>query len=195
MANIILNIGTQGTASDQLEKYVDVDMSSLYKQFASNVDNAIPAFAKENAKSQDGQIFIEDTIDDAMAIDKTFKDAVDVDYSGYKITKNVNINAVQQAIHNIFSWIPGERIINPEFGTNLRRYLYEGINENTETLIDAEIRECISKWEPRVEIVSITNIGTVNDTENNTMHLQIVYTIPELSDKQYMYNYYYSQAI
>ena len=63
-----------------------------------------------------------------MAVDKKFSDAVDVNYSGYKIARNINVKAVQQAVHNIFSWLPGERIINPEFGTNLRRYLYEGIN-------------------------------------------------------------------
>ena len=52
----------------------------------------------------------------------------------------------------------------------------------------------MSKWEPRAEIVSITNVGTVDDTENNTMHLQIVYTIPSLSDKQYSYSYYYNKV-
>ena len=44
--------------------------------------------------------------------------------SHFKLEKNINVNAIKQSIKNIFSWIPGERIINPEFGSKLRSYLY-----------------------------------------------------------------------
>lgn len=53
----------------------------------------------------------------------------------------------------------------------------------------------MSRWEPRVSIQRIVNVGTVNDTENNTMQLQITYTIPGLSDEQYMYSYFYNKSI
>lgn len=109
----------------------------------------------------------------------------------YRIEKNINVKAVQDSLHNIFTWIPGERILNPEFGSNLYRYLYAGITDfNTEQIM-AEIRKCISEWEPRVQLEQVKNISTVDDTENNTVHLEIIYTIPSLSNEQYSYTYVY----
>ena len=109
----------------------------------------------------------------------------------YRIEKNINVKAVQESLHNIFTWIPGERILNPEFGSNLYRYLYAGITDfNTEQIM-AEIRKCISEWEPRVQLEQVKNISTVDDTENNTVHLEIIYTIPSLSNEQYSYTYVY----
>lgn len=195
MANVVLNIGNQQENEEQLEKYVDLDMNAVYKTFAHKADAKMAAFTEEQDRSIDGQIWTEKAPLSALALDKKFKPSIDIDYSGYKIARNINVKAVQQSIHNIFTWMIGERIINPEFGSNLRKYLYEGITHETEELITAEIRQCIAKWEPRAYIVSIKNIGTTNDTENNTMHLQIVYTIPSLSDKQYSYSYYYNKVL
>ena len=69
--------------------------------------------------------------------------------SSYKISKNVNAKAVMGAIHNIFTWIPGERILLPEFGSKLQLLLYEGITPLTEERITAEIRGLMTEWEPR----------------------------------------------
>lgn len=97
-------------------------------------------------------------------------------------------------MHNIFTWIKGERIINPEFGHELHRYLYQGITKyNTEQIV-AEIRGCTAKWEPRVNIVNVIDASTVDDTENNTVHLEIIYTIPSLDEKQYNYSFYYNRG-
>ena len=46
-----------------------------------------------------------------------------------KVDKLVNVNAIKNSLHNIFSWTPGERILNPEFGSKLRKLLYEGITD------------------------------------------------------------------
>lgn len=193
MANVIFNIDIQSDSDEKLEKFVDVDMDSVYKTFAQKKDVNSAVFTKEQADSFKDQIYKETTDSQIIALDKHFKHSIAVDYSGYKIAKNINVKAVQQSIHNIFSWLPGERIINPEFGTNLRRFLYEGITSATEELINAEIRQCLARWEPRAQLINIYNVSDVNDTENNTIHLEIVYTIPELSDKQYSYSYFYNK--
>jgi len=68
----------------------------------------------------------------------------------YKIDRLINVKAVQNSLANLFSWIPGERVILPEYGSNLRKMLYRGITPETEEAIVAEIRHSISEWEPRV---------------------------------------------
>lgn len=112
----------------------------------------------------------------------------------YRLGKLVNVKAVTNSIHNIFTWIPGERIINPEFGSRLKKYLYEGIIPTTEEQVNAEIRHCITEWEPRANILSIINVGDVDDTEDNTIHLEVVFNIPDLNDQQYRYSYYYKRG-
>ncbi len=116
--------------------------------------------------------------------------------SKYRVEKNINVKAVQDSLHNIFSWMPGERILNPEFGSTLYRQLYNGITDYNTEQIMAEIRKNISEWEPRVQLEQVKNISDINDTENNTIHLEIVYSIPSLNNKQYNYTYvYHKQSI
>ncbi len=109
-----------------------------------------------------------------------------------RLKKSVNVRAVQNSLDNIFSWIPGERIINPEFGTKLHEYLYEGITQYNEEMIVAEIKSCIARWEPRVVVTQVVNTSTLSDTEDNTIVLDIKYYIKDLPDrifdKQYIFN-------
>jgi hypothetical protein len=49
----------------------------------------------------------------------------------------------------------GERVMRPDFGTRLRRMLFEGINRDFVTRIQKEILEAIVRWEPRVEVTKI----------------------------------------
>jgi len=39
--------------------------------------------------------------------------------------------------------------------------------------------------------VKIYNVSTIDDTEDNTIHLQVVFTIPGLDDEQYTYSFTY----
>jgi len=102
--------------------------------------------------------------------------------SNYAIDKSVNVRAVQNAIDNIFSWIPGERVLDPEFGTGIYTLLYEGITNLTEERIVADIRNSIQRCEPRVVNVQVSNASSTDDTEENTIRLEIYYQIRGLED-------------
>ena len=85
--------------------------------------------------------------------------------SQYEVGKNFDADAVKESIKNIFTWIPGERIINPEFGSNLRSYLYEGITDYNQEKIMAEIHHCFSTWEPRARLERVNRLTDVEDKE------------------------------
>lgn len=121
------------------------------------------------------------------------KNKLENNQTEYQVDKNVNAKAVMGSIHNIFSWIPGERILLPEFGSRLRTLLYEGITQQTEEQIVAEIRGLVSEWEPRANIVEIRNISDNEDTEDNTIHLEIIFTVNGLDDQQYSYSFEYNR--
>ena len=98
------------------------------------------------------------------------------------------------SLNNIFTWIPGQRVINPEFGSKLQYYLYEGITEENIEKRISEIRFSVSKWEPRVSIVKVLNVTSVDDKEDNIVRLDIIFTIPSLSKEQYTYSYIYNRG-
>lgn len=109
-------------------------------------------------------------------------------YSGiqtWKVERLTDTVAVRNSVHNIFSWIPGQRILNPEFGNKIREYLYEGMtNFNAEQVI-AEIRKAIELWEPRVEIDDITRSDTVEQNEENEVDIVVVYHVKGLPEEKY----------
>ena len=70
-------------------------MDSVYKTFAQKPDVGIAAFTKEQIEDAEGQIYTEEPVDPyALELDKTFGKSIDINYSGYKIAKNINVKAV-----------------------------------------------------------------------------------------------------
>lgn len=58
----------------------------------------------------------------------------------------------------------------------------------------AEIRGICARWEPRVNITSVVNVGNARDTDNNIVRLDVKFTIPSISNDQYTYSYTYNRA-
>ena len=206
MANKVFNVDNGYAAStlSAQQVYVDVNIDSddagnkigsyivhkylLKEQFdaAAEPDDRVHAILNTDPAEDRGRIMFlgkdEQTYEKAKA--RLLKKAK------YKIATLINIQAIQNSIRNIFTWIPGERILNPEFGSKLPYMLYEGITSQTEEKIAAEIHQCIRKWEPRVAIQEIQNLSTIEDTENNIIHLEVIYSVPSLTDDQ-LYSYPY----
>lgn len=85
----------------------------------------------------------------------TNRDRWAYDLSNKPITKGEiwDTDVINQSIENILSTTFGERLFNPNFGSPLTAYLFEGITqENGERLLDSVI-ESIKRWEDRVYIL------------------------------------------
>lgn len=104
----------------------------------------------------------------------------------FKIEKNVDVLAVKNSIKNIFNWIKGERVLDPNFGTDISKILYDPINSYSSEKIIAEIQMAISEYEPRAEIDKIYNLNSINNTENNTIEIEIVWHIVGLPDEKFL---------
>ena len=93
------------------------------------------------------------------------------------IEDNLDYQAIEGGIFNLFLFNQGERIINPEFGNSLYKYLYEPISELTARKIGEEINLMFTRWEPRVKIEAI-NIE--QDPDQNQYNVEVQYTVPSL---------------
>jgi phage baseplate assembly protein W len=66
-----------------------------------------------------------------------------------------DLNAIRNSIINLFNTLPGERILLPDYGCDLRRFIFEPITDSTSRLIGRTIKTSIEQWEPRVVLVNI----------------------------------------
>lgn len=101
------------------------------------------------------------------------------------IGKNSDVSAVKNSIRNIFTWIKGERILDPEFGTEISKLLYEPINSYNNEKIVSEIKSAVAKYEPRAEIDKIIAENVLDNTENNTIELEIIWHVTGLPLEKY----------
>lgn len=104
----------------------------------------------------------------------------------YAVNKNVDIDAIKGSLRNLFTWIPGERVLNPEFPTDIRKYIYSQSTLATKDEIVANIRSTIMRYEPRVTIDDIIYDNSVEDDEDHTVKIAIVWHTDFLDGRQYV---------
>ena len=59
---------------------------------------------------------------------------------------------VRQSIAIILDTEPGERLMRPEFGCGLRRYLMQPNTAATRAAMQREIQTALAAWEPRIKL-------------------------------------------
>jgi phage baseplate assembly protein W len=94
-----------------------------------------------------------------------------------EIHADYDIEAIKNSIHNLFSTTPGQRFLFPEYGCDLRRFLFAPITDANANALGNFIFAAIGKNEPRL-IVKKVEIGT--DPDNNEYLINIKVEIPAL---------------
>jgi phage baseplate assembly protein W len=89
-----------------------------------------------------------------------------------------NEDSVKQAIHNLLLTNKYERPFNPNFGGNLRNYLFEPITPVTQQAIQDEITNIITNYEPRVKLISVVATAYPDD---NAYAITIVFYIANVN--------------
>ena len=63
---------------------------------------------------------------------------------------------IRQSIQLILLTERGERVMLPEFGAGLKRFLFQPNTVSTRRLIEEEITRSLERWEPRVKMKSVS---------------------------------------
>jgi phage baseplate assembly protein W len=79
---------------------------------------------------------------------------------------------IKSNLVNLLLTDTGERIMNPNFGTNLKRFLFEGITDSSLDLLKNNILISILNY---ISEITVTNITLVPNTDNNLVDLTIEY--------------------
>ena len=84
------------------------------------------------------------------------------------------VDKVRQSIWLILQTEPGERIMRPNFGCGLRRYLMKPNNSATWAGIKRDIERALNRWEPRISLDQVT---VTAGEEANVAMIAISYTL------------------
>jgi phage baseplate assembly protein W len=88
-----------------------------------------------------------------------------------------DLDAIRNSLTNLFTTTPGDKILNPEFGLDLRIYLFSPASVEVASYIRDDIYQKIRLFEPRVQISNLF-IDVYEDI--NEYDINLIISIPNL---------------
>ena len=112
-----------------------------------------------------------------MASKLSFKD-INITFKKHPVTNDLVVSkdasAIKQSIVNLLMTNKGERVYQPEYGSDLRRFLFEPMDFATAAAIQNNIISTIKKFEPRIGVLSLEAIPNFDD---NGFDIEMTYEI------------------
>lgn len=99
------------------------------------------------------------------------------------------LDRIRQSVEQILETEPGERIMLPDFGCGLRRYLMEPNTLTTRSAIQHDIEQALTRWEPRIQL---TGVRVTPGEEPSVAWVQISYRLPsDLREDNLVYPFHF----
>ena len=112
-----------------------------------------------------------------MANTLSFKD-INITFKKHPVTDDLVVSkdasAIKQAIVNLLLTNKGERLMNPEYGSDIRSYLFEPLDYATASQITTNIRYSIDRWEPRI---SVSTLKAYPNFDDNGFDVEMTYSV------------------
>jgi len=107
---------------------------------------------------------------------------LDSEYGAYKVNKTY-IEMVKQNFKHLLLTIPGERMMDPNFGVGLVKYLFEQDTVSVRGGISDIIEKQLKIYMPFIELLEINFIGFEDhiEAEPGTLNMKIKYRVPDLN--------------
>jgi phage baseplate assembly protein W len=90
---------------------------------------------------------------------------------------------IQQNFKNLILTIPGERMMDPDFGVGIQRYLFETSIGTASSEIKSQVALKISKYMP---FVRLNNVLVEEGEEEASLRVRIFYSVPTLAIDEYI---------
>lgn len=110
-------------------------------------------------------------------ISQGFKD-ISMTFQRHPLTDDLialkNEQAIARSLRNIVFTTPGEKFFNETFGSRISDTLFDNVDDISASLIIDEIRQSITNFEPRVDLL---DVRAEPNFDNNEFNVRIVYNI------------------
>lgn len=92
---------------------------------------------------------------------------------------------LKQDIRRLLLTAPGEFIGQPEYGTNIKNYIYEPLTDGTATFIEMDVRKAFSQWLP--DTVILEGLKVRIDVDSHTLSVDLSIYLQDF-DRQVLFN-------
>jgi phage baseplate assembly protein W len=89
-----------------------------------------------------------------------------------------DIPSIKNSIANIFLTSPGQKILNPTFGIDLRRYLFDPVSDFTAYQIKNDIENNLTDQEPRIQL---ERTSVLPDPDRQEYYITLQINVPALN--------------
>ena len=129
-----------------------------------------------------------------MATTLSYKD-INITFKKHPVTNDIVVSkdasAIKQAIVNLLLTNKGERLMNPNYGSDIRKYLFEPLDYGTSYLIKGNIQSTIDEFEPRISILRLSCTPNFND---NGFDVEMTYRIQGTDDPPVAVDFFLSRT-
>ena len=94
-------------------------------------------------------------------------------FNDFAMTKN-SLEQAQHNLKNLLLTSPGERAMQPEFGSNMRALCFEQIDDNLPTKIEEEVRRAVGVWLPYINIQEVNTL--TEDQNQNKIYVEVLFS-------------------
>lgn len=102
------------------------------------------------------------------------------DGGDFSVNENFK-DLVKQNFKTLLLTIPGERIMMPDFGVGVQRFLFEPVENGGISSVIPAINNQVSKYMPYISIVNVSATNSQND--EHIVSIAITYYIKPLSEQ------------
>jgi len=92
-----------------------------------------------------------------------------------KLKSSSDEQLVEESIQIILNTRKGERLMRPEFGSDIQSIVFGNNNASSATRLSHYIREALEDYEPRIKVDSVK--AYADSKQQNLMNVSIEYTI------------------
>jgi len=93
------------------------------------------------------------------------------------LVTDYDYGAIRNSIFNIFTTLPGQKILQPEFGLNLLQHVFKPCDTITARQIAKDISAGITRFEPRVNLVEVQVIA---EPTNQAFEVTLIINVPQV---------------
>jgi hypothetical protein len=101
--------------------------------------------------------------------------------SQWEFHTNYDLYVIESSVKMLLLTSKGDRVMEPDYGTNIRSLIFESNVDGLESLIQEEIIEAFSRWEPRVKLSSL---AIESDPNNRSVSVNLI-LVSRLSKQQF----------
>lgn len=101
---------------------------------------------------------------------------------------------IQESIKIIIGTSKGERIMNPDFGCSIKKFMFENFTYTVASDMENCIKDALVQWEPRITDIKVNAVQ--DSTDNYKVNINISYVVRSTNNPyNLVYPYYLNEGI